>query len=143
MAQAYYLLKTEPSVFSFQDLLKKGQTVWDGVTNAAALITLRQIKSGDTCFIYHTGDEKAIIATASVSRSAYADPANPVLNDRKEPKFAVIDLVPEKPLPRPITLASIKADPRFADFALVKQSRLSVMPVPANLAKLFLSGKLS
>ncbi len=107
--------------------------MWDGVTNAAALIHLRAMKSGDEAFIYHTGDEKAIVGLARVTKGGYEDPRQPGKNDRGEPKFAVVDLKPLKAARAAVTLAQIKSDKRFKDFALVTQSRLSVMPVPAEL----------
>lgn len=128
-----FLLKTEPGVFSYADLVKAKSTTWDGVTNAAALIALRSMRKGDEAFIYHTGDEKAVVGLAKVTKAAYEDPKQPGLNDRGEPKFAVVDLAPLKAAKNPVTLATIKADKAFADFALVKQSRLSVMEVPAAL----------
>jgi predicted RNA-binding protein with PUA-like domain len=129
------LLKTEPSEYSFADLVREGRCTWDGVTNAAALIHLRACAAGDEAFIYHTGDEKAIVGLARVTRAAYEDPAQPGLNARGEPKFAVIDLAPLRAAPTPVPLSRIKADKRFADFPLVTQGRLSVMPVPAALDK--------
>jgi hypothetical protein len=85
--------------------------------------------------VYHTGDEKAIVGLAKVAKAAYEDPAHPGRNERGEPKAAVVDLAAVKAVPNPLTLETIKADKRFAEFALVKQSRLSVMPVPPALAK--------
>jgi hypothetical protein len=91
---------------------------------------------GDSALIYHTGDAKAIVGLAKVTKSAYEDPAQPGLNDEAKPKAPVVDLAPVKAAKSPVTLAAIKADKRFADFALVKSSRLSVMPVPADLDKI-------
>jgi predicted RNA-binding protein with PUA-like domain len=127
---ATFLFKTEPSEYAFADLQRDGTTTWTGVSNASALIHLRTARKGDDVLIYHTGDERAIVGVARVVTAAYQDPKSPGLNDRGEPKAAVVDLKAIKPLPAPILLAAIKADPRFADFALVKLSRLSVMPVP-------------
>lgn len=134
-----FLLKTEPSEYSFDDLRREKRCVWSGVSNPAALIALRSIKKGDLAFIYHTGDEKAVVGLARALSAAYQDPDRPGLNDRGEPKFAVVDLAPVKAAPTPLTLAAMKADKRFADFALLKQSRLSAMPVPADLAALITS----
>jgi len=131
-----FLLKTEPSEYSFDDLRREKRCVWSGVSNPAALIALRSIKKGDLAFIYHTGDEKAVVGLARALSAAYQDPDRPGLNDRGEPKFAVVDLAPVKAARTPLTLAAMKADKRFADFALLKQSRLSAMPVPADLAAL-------
>jgi len=130
-----FLAKTEPSEFSFDDLSRNGVSAWDGVTNAAALIHLRTMRVGDDVFIYHTGDEKAIVGLARVVKAAYEDPKQPGLNDRDEPKFAVVDLKAVAMVNQPVTLAAIKADARFKEFALVKQSRLSVMPVPTPMEK--------
>ncbi|CAG0979702.1 hypothetical protein PHYC_01698 [Phycisphaerales bacterium] len=132
---ATFLLKTEPGTFSYDDLVRDGRCTWDGVTNPAALQAIRSMKKGDEAMIYHTGDEKAVVGLAKVTRAAYEDPARPGLNDRGEPKFAVVDLSPLRAVKSPLTLADIKADKRFTAFALVKQGRLSVMPVPDALAK--------
>ena len=132
---AYYLFKTEPSAFSFQDLVKQGRATWDGVTNAAALIHLRSIAKGDTVYIYHTGDEKAVVGIARAIGGAFEDPKKPGRTPEGKPRFAVVDLAPVGPLAAPVSLATIKADPRFAEFALVKQSRLSVMPIPSAIEK--------
>jgi predicted RNA-binding protein with PUA-like domain len=91
---ATFLLKTEPGTYSFDDLVRDKKATWDGVKNAAALIAIRSMKKGDEAFIYHTGDEKAIVGTAIVTRGAYEDPKNPGLNAKNEPKFAVVDLKP-------------------------------------------------
>ena len=122
---AYWLLKTEPSCYSFADLETEKQTRWDGITNAQALKYLREFKKGDQALIYHTGDERAVVGIAEVTTNAYVDPK---LGD---PKLAVVDLKPVRRLKTPITLAEIKADESFQDFALVRQGRLSVVPVTA------------
>lgn len=133
---ATFLLKTEPSTYSFDDLVREKAATWDGVSNAAALIALRAMKKGDEAFIYHTGDERAIVGLAKVTRGGYEHPKHPGLNARGEPKLAVVDLKPGVRAKRPVTLAMIKADPRFESFALLKQSRLSVMEVPPDLDRL-------
>ena len=115
---ATWLLKTEPSTYSIADLQKEKRTKWDGVKNAAALINLRKMAVGDQLFIYHTGDEKAIVGVARV-----------FIADTKD---GVITLEYERTLKRPVTLAAIKADKAFKEFALVKISRLSAMPVSAD-----------
>lgn len=122
---ATLLLKTEPSRYSFADLLQDGRAVWDGVANAQALIVLRTARQGDEVLIYHSNEGKAIVGIAKVARAAYPDPK---LGD---PKRVVIDLVPVKALAEPVTLAAIKAEPGLADLALVRQSRLSCMVVSA------------
>lgn len=130
---ATFLLKTEPGTYSFADLLREKRTCWSGVSNAAALIHLRSMRIGDECFIYHTGDEKSIVGLARVVRNPYEDPQQPGTTADGLPKFAVVDLAPLRAAKLPVSLASIKSDKRFADFGLVKQSRLSVMPVPPAL----------
>jgi predicted RNA-binding protein with PUA-like domain len=122
-AMSYWLLKTEPSDYSWDDLVRDGRTVWDGVANNTALIHLRQAKKGDRALIYHTGDEKAAVGVADVVSAPYADPRE------DDPKLAVFDVAPRERLPRPVTLAELKANPDFADFELIRNSRLSAMPV--------------
>lgn len=130
---ATYLLKTEPGTYSFDDLVRDGRTTWDGVSNAAALIAMRAMKKGDEAYIYHTGDERAIVGLAVVTKGAYEDPKSPGLNARGEPKHAVVDLRASKAARTPVTLDVIKADKRFASFPLVKIGRLSVMAVEPTL----------
>jgi predicted RNA-binding protein with PUA-like domain len=124
---AHWILKTEPSTYSFTDLRKAGRAVWDGVANPVALKHLREMAVGDDVLIYHTGDEKAVVGHARVVKAAYPDPK------QDDPKLVVVDLEAGKSLASPVTLAAIKADPAFADLALVRQGRLSVVPVPAPL----------
>ena len=124
---AHWILKTEPSTYSFADLQKTTRAVWDGVANPVALRHLREMAVGDEVLIYHTGDEKAVVGHAKVVKAAYPDPK------QDDPKLVVVDLEAGKPLPSPVTLKAIKADPAFADLALVRQGRLSVVPVPALL----------
>ena len=119
----YWLLKTEPSTYSFADLQRDQRTVWDGVKNPQALKNLSQVQKGDRLFIYHTGDEKAVVGIATALSGAYADPK------KNDPKLLVIDLGPSAPLPRPVTLTEIKASPKFTGWELVRLPRLSVMPV--------------
>ena len=119
----YWLLKTEPSTFSFSDLEKQGKTVWDGVTNNLALKHLRSAHQGDFALIYHTGDEKAVVGVAEILSDPYPDPK------KKDSKLMVVDLKAKQKLSRPVTLSEIKSDPNFADFPLVRLPRLSVMPV--------------
>jgi len=124
-----FLFKTEPSEFSFDDLLREGRCTWDGVTNAGALIALRSCAKGDEVFIYHTGGEKRIVGLARVTSAPRPDPA--AVDERR----VVVDLRAVRAFKVPVTLAEIKADRRFAEFALVKQSRLSVMEVPPALVE--------
>lgn len=120
---SHWLLKTEPSTYAFVQLVQDGKAVWDGVRNALALSHLRKMKKGDRVLIYHTGAEKAVVGTAKLMTGAYPDPK---LDD---PRLVVVDLVPDKPLPKPVSLAVIKADPLLQGMPLVRISRLSVMPV--------------
>ena len=120
---ACWLLKTEPSTYSWQDLVREKRTVWDGITNAAALIAIRQMKQGDEALVYHSGGERAIVGIAKIVKGAYPDPKG------DDPKLAVVDVTPVKPLAEPVPLAAIKARKDLADFALVRISRLSTMPV--------------
>jgi len=130
---ATFLLKTEPEAFSFDDLIRAGRSAWDGVSNGAALAFLRTMRAGDEAFIYHTGDEKAVVGLARVVAAPYEDPARPGRTPTGEPKFAVVDLEAVRSAVTPLTLAAVKADARFALFPLVTQARLSVMPVPRGL----------
>ena len=119
----HWLLKTEPSTYSYADLAREQVTTWDGVSNPTALRHLRAMRNGDQALVYHTGDEKAVVGIARIVSNPFPDPA------LRDPKRVVIDLAPVRALPKPIALAAVKADPRFAQFALVRISRLSVMPV--------------
>jgi len=114
----YYLLKTEPTVYSFADLLRDKATIWDGVTNPAAVKHLRGMQPGDGLLIYHTGDEKQAVGTASV-----------VSVDATDPKTPLVKIKAGKALAKPMTLAEIKAHKLFADSPLVRQGRLSVVPL--------------
>lgn len=122
----YWLLKTEPDVYSFADLVRDGSTVWDGVANNAALLHLRAMRAGDQALIYHTGDERRAVGLAEIIGAPYPDPK---LDD---PKLVVVDIRPLRELPRPVELAAVKADAFFAEFALVRQGRLSVVPVTGD-----------
>ena len=118
-----WLLKTEPGTYSFADLERDGTTRWDGVSNNLALKHLRSTHHGDQVFIYHTGEERAVVGTAEITKDAYPDPK------QKEPRLVVVDLKAGKRLPRPVSLSEIKQQSALKDFALVRMSRLSVMPV--------------
>ncbi|HUG52994.1 MAG TPA: EVE domain-containing protein [Vicinamibacteria bacterium] len=118
-----WLLKTEPSSYSYDDLERDRRTTWDGVTNPVALRNLRAMQDGDAALIYHTGDEKAVVGTALVVRAAYPDPKS------KDPRRVVVDLTPGGRLPRPVTLSEIKSMEAFRDSPLVRQGRLSVVPL--------------
>lgn len=116
-----WLVKEEPSNYSFAQFQKDGRTVWSGVKNPVAQRHLRAMTPGDRVFFYHTGAEKQIVGTARVAGAPYRDP--------KTPGFYAVDLECEAALAAPVTLKAVKADARFADFALTRVPRLSVMPV--------------
>ena len=118
-----WLFKTEPSVYSFQQLQKDKKTMWDGVANNLALMHLKDIKKGDQIFIYHTGDEKQAVGIARALGGAYADPS------KGNPKLLVVDIEPVEALAKPVTLAEVKANKKLANFDLVRLSRLSIMKV--------------
>src|SRR5687768_13212043 len=120
---AQWLVKEEPENYAYAQLERDGKTVWAGVRNPLAQKHLRAIRKGDRIFYYHTGKQKAVVAVARAIGDAYPDP-----KDASGNAF-VVDVAPEKKLARPVTLAEIKADAAFASFALVRMSRLSVMPV--------------
>ena len=119
----HWLFKTEPSVYSFQQLQKDKKTIWDGVANNLALKNLKDIQKGDLILIYHTGDERQAVGVARALGGAYPDPS------KKDPKALVVDVEAVKPLPRPVTLAEIKANKKLANFDLVRLGRLSIMKV--------------
>ena len=117
----HWLLKTEPGSYSWSDLVKDKKTVWDGVRNFQARSNMKKMEKGDAVFVYHTGDEKAIVGQAQVTKSPYPDP--------KDGDWVVVELSPGKALKKPVTLAQIKSDKRLSDMVLVRASRLSVQPV--------------
>lgn len=121
---SYWLLKSEPNDYSFDDLAREGRAAWDGVRNPVALRHMRRVQPGDRAFFYHTGKEKAIVGVARVESEAYPDP------DAGDEKYVVFDVSPMERLPQPVTLASVKASGEFAEWELVRVPRLSVMPVP-------------
>jgi len=118
-----WLVKEEPTHYGWDAFVKDKKAVWSGVRNALAQRHLRTIEKGDRIFYYHTGDEKAVVGIAKALSGPYPDPED------KAGKYVAVDIAPVKRLPRPVTLAEIKADPAFKDFALVRIARLSVMPV--------------
>jgi len=120
---ARWLFKEEPEHYSFADLERDGSTLWDGVTNNLARLNLRKVKKGDRIFFYHTGKEKAVVGEMQAVADARPDPAG------SDPKAVVVEVKAAHELPAPVSLARIKADPTLADWALVRMSRLSVMPV--------------
>jgi predicted RNA-binding protein with PUA-like domain len=123
-----WLVKTEPSSYAYADLAKAKRAVWDGVKNPVALRNLRAMKVGERVFVYHTGDEKAVVGVAEVVRAAYPDP------NASFPSQVVVDLQAVSPLKHPVTLGAIKAEKEFAESPLVRQGRLSVVPLtPAQV----------
>lgn len=119
----HWLLKTEPSAYGWDDLVREKTTVWDGVSNPVALRNLAAMKPGDDALIYHTGKEKAVVGLARVTKGAYPD------SKAKDLKLLVVEIAPVRALASPMTLAQIKADQTFADSPLVRQGRLSVVPL--------------
>jgi len=120
---AYWLAKSEPSVYSYDQLVKDNHTVWDGVRNYAARLYLRGMKKGDQVLFYHSNEGTAIVGIAKVAKEAYQDPST------TDEAWVAVDLKPFKKLKKPVTLAQVKADKRLADMALVRLGRLSVQPV--------------
>ena len=120
---AYWLMKTEPDEFSYVNLEERGREPWNGVKNPTALKHMRAMAEGDLFLFYHTGDQRAVVGVGRITRTAYPDP------QESDPKWAVVDVAPAYRFVQPVTLAAIKADPQFAQWELVRQSRLSVMPV--------------
>ena len=121
----YWILKTEPSSYSFDDLRRERSAVWDGVKNPVALKHLRAMQPGDEVLIYHTGDEKAVVGRARVTGAAYADPK------KNDAKLVVVELAAGAGLSKPVPLATIRAESAFRDLALVRMPRLSVVPASA------------
>ena len=121
---AYWLLKTEPDCYSWDNLVHDKRTAWDDVSNALALKHIRTMKKGDAALIYHTGDERAAVGIAEVVSAPYADPSE------GDDKLVVVDVKPKKKLDRPVTLSDIKADKAFSGWDLLRIGRLSVVPVP-------------
>jgi predicted RNA-binding protein with PUA-like domain len=119
-----WILKTDSDVYPYDQLERERQAVWDGVSNPVALKHMRTMVPGDPLLIYHSGAIKEIVGLARVTRAAYPDPKG------RDPKLVVVDIEVDRRLPNTVSLAAIKADPAFADLALVRQPRLSVIPVP-------------
>ncbi|MDP1752509.1 MAG: EVE domain-containing protein [Reyranella sp.] len=120
---AHWLIKSEPSAYSWSQFVKDKKTSWTGVRNAQAAINLKAMKPGDRCFFYHSNEGKEIVGIAEIAKAAYPDPTD------KDGKAVTVDVKAVEPVKKPVTLAAIKADPRLKDFGLVRQSRLSVVPV--------------
>ena len=120
---AYWLIKSEPSAYSWDQLVRDKKTSWTGVRNFQAQINLKAMKVGDRAFFYHSGEGKEIVGIAEVVKTAYPDTTD------KEGKSVTVDFKAIEPVKKPVTLAEIKADPKFKEMKLVRQSRLSVSPV--------------
>ena len=120
----YWLMKTEPSTYSWDDLVRDKKTIWDGVRNYAARIHLKTMQKGDLVLIYHSMDDKAVVGTGKIMKEDFPDP--------KDNDWTVVELSPGKKLKKPVTLAMVKGDKRLANMVLVKNSRLSVQPVKAE-----------
>lgn len=121
----YWILKTEPSTYSFDALVREKRTVWDGVKNNLALRHIRAMRRGDQVLVYHSGKEKSLVGLAEIVTAPYPDP------EQDDPKLVVVDIKAKGALPRPVTLGDVKGDGAFDDLALVRIPRLSVIPVPA------------
>ena len=127
----YWLVKSEPSTFSWDDLVRDKKTVWDGVRNFQARNNLKAMKKGDLAFFYHSNEDKAIVGIGKIIKEGYPEP--------KDNDWIAVDIAPDKKLKKPVTLAQIKADKRLANMVLVKASRLSVQPVKAEAFDLLLA----
>jgi predicted RNA-binding protein with PUA-like domain len=123
---AYWLLKSEPSDYSYDDLISDGTAEWDGVTANPAQAQLRQVAPGDICVVYHTGDERRAVGLACVERGPYPDPTDP------QGKRVWIDVRATEALPRAVPLSALKSSPTFAESPLLRMSRLSVVPLTAE-----------
>jgi len=121
--KSFWLVKQEPSSYSWSDFVEEGKTTWTGVRNYTARNNLRKMRKGDKVLFYHSGEEKAVVGIAKVTGIAYQDPT------AKEGDWSAVDLAPVKPLRRPVTLREIKGSSRLKNIPLVRQSRLSVMPL--------------
>jgi predicted RNA-binding protein with PUA-like domain len=123
MAKNHWLVKQEPEDYAWDQFVADGGTAWTGVRNYQARINLRAMAVGDRVLYYHSGGERAVVGIAEVLKTAYPDPT------AEEGEWVCVDLVPVKKLPKPVSLATVKAEPSLAQIALVRQSRLSVMPL--------------
>ncbi|PRY16433.1 putative RNA-binding protein with PUA-like domain [Pontibacter ummariensis] len=122
----HWLVKSEPEKYAWADLVRDGRTMWDGVRNYQARNNMQQMQPGDLVLYYHSVSEKAVVGIAKVEKAAYPDPTT------DDPKWVVVDLVPYRAFKEPVTLQQIKEDKRLQDIALLRQSRLSVMPLKAE-----------
>lgn len=121
-----WLLKSEPSTYSWDDLVKDGRTNWNGVRNFQAAKNLKTMKRGDRAFFYHSGEARAIVGVAEIVKEAYPDPSD------ETGRFVMVDVKALEPVPKPVTLQAMKAEKGLADLALLRQGRLSVVPVSAE-----------
>jgi predicted RNA-binding protein with PUA-like domain len=136
MPVAYFLVKSEPAKYSWSDLVRDGQTRWDGVRNFAARNHLRAMRQGDLVLFYHSGEGKQIVGIARVAKEAYPDPT------AKEGDWSAVDLAPLKELTAPVGLSQMRSDQKLGDLLLLRQGRLSVMPVaPAHFQRILTLGK--
>jgi predicted RNA-binding protein with PUA-like domain len=129
---AKWLLKTEPHTWSWEDQVQKGITSWDGVRNYQARNNLKAMKGGDLAFFYHSGDERQIMGIVEVTKPYYPDPSD------SSGRFGMVDVKTDEPFPHPLSLKDIKTDPRLQQLPLVRQSRLSVMPLDEEAWKILL-----
>ncbi len=130
---AYWLVKSEPGTWSWDDQVRDGTTFWDGVRNYQASNNLKAMKKGDLCFFYHSVNEKRVVGIVKVVKEYYPDPSD------ASARFGMVDVKAVKPFKRPVSLAEIKAEPRLEEMALTRQSRLSVMPVSEEQWNLILA----
>jgi len=126
----YWLVKSEPGSWSWDDQVKKGVEHWDGVRNYQAANNMKAMRIGDKAFFYHSVNEKQVVGIVEVVKEYYPDPSD------KSGRFGMVDFKAVEPVPNPVTLADIKAEPRLAELALIKQSRLSIVPIDAKSWKL-------
>jgi predicted RNA-binding protein with PUA-like domain len=126
MPRRYWLFKSEPFKYSWDDFARDGSTYWDGVRNAQARNNLQAMRKGDLVLFYHSNEGREAVGVARVTKEAYPDPTT------EDPRWVVVDVVPVQPLERPVGLDEIKADPELAEIPLVRQSRLSVMPLESK-----------
>ncbi len=129
---AHWLMKSEPNKFSYDDLVRDGKTVWDGVRNNAAALHLKAMREGDEVLFYHSQEGLAVVGVAKVVRTAFPDASDPA------GRFVAVELAPVRPLKRPVTLAEMKAEPALAEMAMLRQGRLSVSPVTGDQWKTIL-----
>jgi predicted RNA-binding protein with PUA-like domain len=126
MTGSYWLVKSEPAKYAYADLERDGRTVWDGVRNNTAALHLKAMRQGDQVLYYHSQEGLAVVGIAKVAREAFLDPSDPA------GRFVAVELEPVRPLPRPVTLAEMKANPALANMAMLRLFRLSVSPVTAE-----------